>query len=70
MRGCTNSPLDNPGMRLVDIQQIFCNAGADADDPSSYYFRQTDDYIANCRRCGTDIIYRLGTSIEHSNERY
>ena len=65
-----DSPLDNPGMRLVDIQQIFCNAGADADDPSSYYFRQTDDYIANCRRCGTDIIYRLGTSIEHSNERY
>ncbi len=63
-------PLDNPGMRLVDIQHIFGNWEADASDPKNYYFEQTDDYIRNCRELGTDIIFRLGTSIEHSVNHY
>ena len=63
-------PLDNPGMRLVDIQQIFGNWEADENDPRNYYFKQTDDYLRNIRSLGTDIIYRLGPSIEHSLENY
>ncbi|MCG3146634.1 MAG: hypothetical protein PCFJNLEI_00067 [Verrucomicrobiae bacterium] len=65
-----DAPLDNPGMRIVDIQHIFGNWAADAADPNSYYFEQTDDYIRNCKELGTDIIYRLGTSIEHSVKHY
>ena len=63
-------PLDNPGMRLVDIQHIFGNWEADENDPRNYYFKQTDDYLRNIRSLGTDIIYRLGPSIEHSLENY
>ncbi len=65
-----DAPLFNPGMRLVDIQHIFGNWQADENDPRNYYFKQTDDYIRNIRMCGTDIIYRLGTSIEHTLENY
>ena len=63
-------PLDNPGMRLVDIQHIFGNWEANENDPRNYYFKQTDDYFRNIRQCGTDVIYRLGPSIEHSLENY
>ena len=63
-------PLDNPGMRLVDIQHIFGNREADENDPRNYYFKQTDDYIRNCLGLGTQVVYRLGTSIEHSLQNY
>ena len=59
-------PLDNPGMRLVDVQLIFGNWEADENDPRNYYFKQTDDYLRNIRSLGTDIIYRLGPSIERA----
>ncbi len=57
-------------MRLVDLPLIFANPEADAEDPDNYYFAQTDDYIANCIACGTEVYYRLGTSIEHSVNKY
>ena len=57
-----DAPLENPGMRLVDLPLIFANPEADAEDPDNYYFAQTDDYIANCIACGTEVYYRLGTS--------
>ncbi len=59
-------PLDNPGMRLVDVPQIFGNLKADPSDPDSYYFDATDDYIRRIIESGSKIIYRLGTSIEHT----
>lgn len=65
-----DAPLDNPGMRLVDVPCIFPNLNADPDDPSNYYFEQTDDYIRNALDYGTRIMYRLGTSIEHSARHY
>ena len=65
-----DSPLENPGMRLVDIHMIFGNFHADPEDPRNYYFEQTDDYIANCIAGGTPIYYRLGASIEHSLKKY
>lgn len=63
-------PLENGNMRLVDVPFLFGNCDADAADKANYYFRQTDDYLATCRRCGSDIIYRLGVSIEHGIGRY
>lgn len=65
-----DAPLDNPGMRLVDPNLIFANFHADVDDPRNYYFKQSDDYLGNCRALGTDIHYRLGPSIERCIEKY
>lgn len=65
-----DAPLENGNMRLVDVPFLFGNCDADAADKANYYFRQTDDYLATCRRCGSDIIYRLGVSIEHGIGRY
>lgn len=63
-------PLQNPGMRIVDIPLIFANADADAHKRTSYYFDQTDDYIRQCIEDSTTVYYRLGTSIEHSAKKY
>ena len=65
-----DAPLENPGMRLVDMPLIFANETADTDDPGNYYFAQTDDYIRGCIECGTAVYYRLGTSIEHGSHKY
>ncbi len=71
-----DAPLDNPAMRLVDPHLIFANWHADENDPRNYYFRQTDDYLHNCRNydrttnTGVELHYRLGPSIEHSIEHY
>ena len=65
-----DAPLENAGMRVVDIPLIFANFHADANDPRNYYFDQTDDYIRNCVESGTQVYYRLGTSIEHSRNKY
>ena len=50
---------------FVDISCIFKDFDADVNDPNSYNFTLTDEYLNCIRRAGTDIIYRLGTSIEH-----
>lgn len=63
-------PLENHGMRLVDIQHIFGNWDVDENDSRNYYFKQTDDYIRNCLAQGSQIVYRLGTSIEHTVNNY
>lgn len=65
-----DAPLNNPGMRLADIQLIFGNMNADANLEQNYYFRETDEYIDLIRRSGSDIMYRLGTSIEFSMPRH
>lgn len=65
-----DAPLGNKGMRLVDIQHIFGNWKADAQNPDNYYFIQTDDYLRTIRAGGSDILFRLGTSIEHSLNNY
>lgn len=65
-----DAPLDNPGMRLGDTSLIFANWHDDPSDPQNYYFEQTDDYLLNTIAQGTDIVYRLGVSIEHSIKKY
>lgn len=65
-----DAPWDNPGLRLVDVQHIFGNAKADAKNPDNYYFLQTDDYIKRILEGGSKVIYRLGTSIEHTSPQF
>ena len=64
-------PLDNCGMRLVDVHQIFGNLAADPGNSANYYFTTTDDYIRKIIvDGGSKVIYRLGASIEHSHNHY
>lgn len=63
-------PLGNRGLRLVDIQHIFGNWKADEQNPDNYYFTATDDYLRSIRTAKSEILYRLGTSIEHTLNNY
>ncbi len=65
-----DAPLVSAGMRIVDVQHIFGVDDADPKDPKNYYFDQTDDYIERIIDGGSTPIYRLGTSIEHSEKSY
>ena len=67
-----DAPLDNAGVKMVDVQHIFpvYNPKADPRDEANYFFEATDDYITAIREnSSAEIIYRLGTSIEHSEPR-
>jgi hypothetical protein len=59
-----------PHPREVDIPQVFPNFSADPQNPASYDFRRTDDYLQSIVDTGAGIIYRLGTSIEHTQRKY
>lgn len=59
-----------PHPREVDIPQVFPNFDADPDDPASYDFSRTDAYIRRILDTGAKIVYRLGTSIEHTPIKY
>ena len=56
---------------FVDIPCVFKNFDADENDPASYNFANTDEYIRQSLLTGAKIIFRLGVSIEHSpHKRY
>lgn len=59
----TEYPFGNG--EYVDICCIFKDFSADENDPNSYNFALTDDYLKYIKKAGADIIYRLGASIEH-----
>ena len=50
---------------FVDINCIFKDFTADENDPASYNFTLTDDYLRHINEVGAKIVYRLGASIEH-----
>ena len=50
---------------VVDVHCIFPLFHADPQDPRNYRFRMTDDYIQSVLDTGSQIVYRLGESIEH-----
>ena len=55
----------------VDIPCIFKNFDADVEDPASYNFDLTDDYMEAITETGCKPLYRLGVSIEHpAKKRY
>lgn len=59
-----------PHPREVDIPQIFPDFNADPDDPASYKFGPTDDYLRRIASTGAKVVYRLGVSIEHTQTKY
>ncbi|MBE7061696.1 MAG: hypothetical protein E7382_04080 [Clostridiales bacterium] len=55
---------------LVDIPKIFPDFDADENDPESYDFHHTDEYIGGIQKSGAEAYYRLGCSIEWSSKKY
>ena len=53
------------GEHTVDVHRIFKNFDADENDPKSYVFAPTDNYLASIEAAGCKTFYRLGASIEH-----
>jgi hypothetical protein len=49
----------------VDIPCIFPLFHLDHRDPKNYKFGRTDAYVQSILDCGSQIVYRLGTSIQH-----
>jgi hypothetical protein len=59
-----------PHPREVDIPQIFPDENADPENPANYDFSRTDTYLKSILDIGAKIVYRLGTSIEHTPVKY
>jgi hypothetical protein len=53
-----------PYSDAVDVSTIFPIFDADVDDPNNYTFAKTDDYLAAIIKNRSQIVYRLGESIE------
>ncbi len=51
---------------FIDIPCIFKNFDADEASPESYNFALSDLYIERILETGSDVIFRLGVSIEHA----
>ena len=58
------------GEHSVDIQAIFPNFDADENDPNSYDFVCTDNYISQIFEFGAKPFYRLGSKIEHYVKKF
>ena len=58
------------GEHAVDVWAIFPNPDADENDPASYDFILTDEYLERILSAGTKIFYRLGNKIEHWKKKY
>ncbi len=50
----------------VDVHTVFPDFRDDPEDPASYRFGPTDDYLRGVTNTGSGIVYRLGESIEHT----
>ena len=58
------------GCLFVDIPNIFRNFDADENDPDSYDFHYTDEYIKGIIEGGAQVVYRLGITIEWGTKKY
>ncbi len=58
------------GNFTVDISAVFPCFDADVNDPASYDFACTDEYIAVTLEAGTETFYRLGQKIEHEIRKH
>ena len=58
------------GQHTVDIMNIFPDFDRDENDPASYDFDLTDEYMEAILSAGTQVFYRLGNKIEHESKRY
>ena len=58
------------GEHTVDIHAIFPDFDADPEDPASYDFVCTDEYMKVMVYAGVEPFYRLGSKIEHWPKKY
>ncbi len=58
-----------PNGDVVDIHNVFPDFDRDPESAASYDFARTDAYIAAIRKTGSQIVYRLGESIEHDTPK-
>ena len=58
------------GEHTVDVMAIFPDFDADAENPASYDFLLTDEYLKVIEEAGTKVFYRLGHKIEHAPKKY
>ena len=63
-------PLWNQGQRCIDTHFVFPLEHLDPKDPANYVFGPTDEILSRYTRLGEKILYRLGTSIEHSDVHF
>jgi len=59
-----------PNADVVDIHVLFPNPDADPELPESYNFSRTDDYVQSIVNTDSQIVFRLGESIEHTHRKY
>ena len=53
------------GGKFVDVRNIFPLWSLDENDPASYDFTFTDEYLRRIRESGAEAFYRLGQTIDH-----
>ena len=53
------------GGKFVDVRNIFPIWELDENDPKSYDFTYTDEYLRCIDACGAQAFYRLGETIDH-----
>ena len=58
------------GEHCVDILAVFPDFDADENDPASYDFTLTDEYLKVMTFAGVKPFYRLGSKIEHWPKKY
>ena len=58
------------GEHTVDVHMIFPDFSKDPNDPASYDFTLTDEYLQRIQDAGTKVFYRLGSKIEHESKKY
>ena len=58
------------GSHYVDVPNIFPDFNADPEDPASYDFTLTDLYLKYLVESGSEVMYRLGVTIEHAPKKY
>ena len=58
------------GSYFVDVSNIFRDFDADENDPASYDFHYSDEYIGAIIRSGANVVYRLGETIEWGSKKY
>lgn len=61
---------DYGGEHTVDVLSIFPDFNADENDPDSYDFTLTDDYLSHIMLAGAQVFFRLGNKIEHWKKHY
>ena len=64
---CRLHDIEGPlgGGKFVDVRNVFPLWELDEDDPASYDFTFTDEYLRAIRDSGAEPFYRLGETIDH-----